>query len=240
MYLLVGLSESWKSNTRFLHLYRGLRGRLFFCLSSWSDSQQRADEGPLSLLNIPWLTQMMSLTRCGPHDSTITRSSGRGGVDVGGVAEGKRRRWRCSLFHISSAVDFFINHPTSTPPPQLTPPSRSFSTITCLLRHIGGDVQQTLNAELKSLDAAAYVCDTQSSKSTHTYGTADTPPESFKSCRLWINMTKQISHHISKQHGRLCNWNIKCSSIFCAIEKSIKWNVSGICMTFTTINSRRQ
>ncbi len=122
MYLLVGLSESWKSNTRFLHLYRGLRGRLFFCLSSWSDSQQRADEGPLSLLNIPWLTQMVSLTRCGPHDSTITRSSGRGGVDVGGVAEGKRRRWRCSLFHISSAVDFFINHPTSTPPPQLTPP----------------------------------------------------------------------------------------------------------------------
>ncbi len=146
----------------------------------------------------------------------------------------------CFTFHLqwifSSTTPPAHPHLSSPPPP----PSRSFSTITCLLRHIGGDVQQTLNAELKSLDAAAYVCDTQSSKSTHTYGTADTPPESFKSCRLWINMTKQIIHHISKQHGRLCNWNMKCSSIFCAIEKSIKWNVSGICMTFTTINSRRQ
>ncbi len=148
---------------------------------------------------------MMSLTRCGPHDSTITRSSGRGGVDVGGVAEGKRRRWRCSLFHISSAVDFFINTPPahphlSSPPP---PPPLPF-----LLHHhlpletYRGDVQQTLNAELKSLDAAAYVCDhTELKVYTHLRHSRYTAWV-FQELQDFESTWQNNHHHISKQQRK--------------------------------------
>lgn len=98
--------------------------------------------------------------------------------------------------HFICSGFFSSTTPPAHPHPSLYPPF--FSAITYLMWHVGGDVQQTLNAEQKSLDAAVYVCDTPSTKSIHTHGTADTPPESFKSCTLWINMTKQIIHNRMK------------------------------------------
>lgn len=192
----------------------------------------------------------MSLTRCGPHDSTITRSSGRGGVDVGGVAEGKRRRWQCSLFHISSAVDFFHQPPHQhTPNHSLNPPF--FFAFTCLMWNVGGDVQQTLNAVLKWMlrrmrathgAQSLYIFTAQQIHRLSLSRAADY--ESTWQNKSSIIIQKNTEGSVTKRN-RL--ENMKCSSIFCAIEKRLKTNyianiliLSGVCMTFTCINSKRQ